>query len=128
MVSGWVGLDWKHWRLLGLVLNALLQTTHEGTLECVVPIDVAECIGLVCAQQSIASWCILAWGVLGGSVCCGIVGRLWLLTASLRLVISLVAGLVVSSLPLLIVGGRLVGTILLCDTCPNEAGGAGVGA
>ena len=29
--------------LLNLVPNGLLSTTHEGTLECVVPIDLTEC-------------------------------------------------------------------------------------
>ena len=99
--------------MLNLVSNGLFSMTHQGTLECVVPIDVAECTGLVCAQQSIASWCILAWGVLGGSVCCGIVGRVWLLTASLQLVIGLLLRPIISSFPLLIIGGRMVGTVLL---------------
>ena len=66
-------------------------------------------------QQGIASWCILSCGVLGGSVCCGIVGRVWLLTASLWLVIGLVPGPIIFSFPLLVVGGRLVGMVLLCE-------------
>ena len=38
-----------------------------------------------------------------------------MLTTSLQLVIALVAGPIVSSFPLLIIGGRLVGTVLLCE-------------
>ena len=100
--------------LLNLVLNGLLGMTHEGTLKCVVPIDLTECAWLVCAQQSIASRSIWSWGVLGGSVHYGIVGRIWLLIASLWLVIGLVLRLIILGLPLLIVRVRLVGTVLLC--------------
>ena len=98
---------------MGLVLNGLLSTTHDGTLECVVAINITECAQLVCAQQGIVSWSIWSWGVLGGSICCSIIGRVWLLTTSIWLVIVLVLGPIISSLPLLIVGGRLVGTVLL---------------
>ena len=108
--------------LLGLILNGLLSSTHKGTLECVVPINITECAQSVCAQRGVVSWCILSWGVLGGSVCCSIVGRVWLLTVSLWLVIALVARPVISSLPLLIVGGRLVGTVLLCEHLSQRSG------
>ena len=108
--------------LLNLVLNGLLGATHEGTLECVVPIDLTECAWLVCVQRGIVSRSIWSWVVLGGSVRCGIVGRVWLLTASLWLVIGLVLGLIISSLPLLIVGGRLVGMVLLCEHLSQWSG------
>ena len=123
----WVGLGLIRSvvSLLGLILNGLLSTTHDGTLKCVVPIDVIECTGLVCAQRGVASWCILSWGVLGELVYCGIVGRVWLLTASLRLVIGLVPRPIISSLPLLIVGGKLVGTVLLCEHLPQWSGWSG---
>ena len=101
-------LDW-------LVCLGILGTSHEGTLDCVVPIYLIECAWLVCAQWGIASWCILSWGVLGWSVFHGTIGMVWLLTISLRLVISLVARSTIPSLPLLIVGGRLVGMVLLCE-------------
>ena len=78
------------------------------------PINITECTRLVCAQQSVASWYILLWGVLGWPVSHDIIGRVRLLTASLRLVIALVVGPVVYILPLLIVGGKLVGMVLLC--------------
>ena len=42
-----------------------------------------------------------------------IVGRILLLTASLRLIVSLVLGSVIPGLPLLVIGGWLVGTVLL---------------
>ena len=83
VVPGWVGLVCGIGGLLGLVLNGLLSTIHEGTLECVVPIDLIECAQLVCAQRGVASRSIWSWGVLGGSLRCSIVGRIWLLTASL---------------------------------------------
>ena len=60
-------------------------------------------------------------GVLGWPVCHGIVGRVRLLTASLWLVIALVAGPVVSSFPLLIIGGTLVGTVLLCEHLSQQS-------
>ena len=107
---------------MNFVLNGLLSVTHEGTLKSVVPINIIECVWLVCAQQCVVPWCILSWGFLGGSVCYDIVGRVWLLTASLRLVIGLVLGLIISSLPLLIVGGRLVGTVLLCKHLSQWSG------
>ena len=113
----WVGLGliFSFGCLLNLLPNGLLSVTHEGTLECVVPIDLIECAQLVCAQQGIASWCIWSWGILSWMVSCDIVGRVWLLTASLRLVVALVLGLIISSFPLLVVGGRLVGIVLLCE-------------
>ena len=114
--------------LLGLILNGLLSASHEGTLEHVIPIDITECTRLVCAQWCVASWWIFSWGGLGWPVSRGIIGRVRLLTSSLRLVIALVAGPIVSSFPLLIVGGRMVGTVLLCEHLPNGAGGAGTGA
>ena len=92
----------------------LLNSTHEGILKCVVPIDLTKCAWLVCVQRGIASWCILSWGVFSRSVCRGIVGRVWLLTASLCLVIGLVLGLIIYSFSLLIVGGKLVGMVFLC--------------
>ena len=49
--------------LLGLILNGLLSASHEGTLKCVVPIDVAECVGLVCAQLGVVSWCAFCHGM-----------------------------------------------------------------
>ena len=113
--------------LLGLILNGLLIPSHEGTLKHVMPIDITECTWLVCEQRGIASWWILSWGVLGWPVCRNIVGRVWWLTASFRLVIDLVAGLVVSSLPLFIVGGRLVGTVLLCEHLSQRSGWSGCG-
>ena len=111
--------------LLGLILNGLLSMSHEGTLKCVIPINIAECTRLVCAQRCVASWWILPWGVLRWSVSRGIIGRVRLLTASLWLVISLVAGLVVSSFPLLIVGGRMVGTVFLCEHLSHQSGWSG---
>ena len=101
--------------MLDLVPYGMLSETHEGTLECVVPIDLIECAQLVCVQRGVVSWCILLWGVLGWPVCHGIVGRVWLLTTSMWLIIVLVLGPIISSLPLLIVGGKLVGTVLLCE-------------
>ena len=74
--------------------------------------------------------CVLVHFVVGGFrrvSCCGIVGRVWLFIASLRLVIALVVGLVVSSLPLLIVGGRLVGMVLLCEHLSQRSGWSGGG-
>ena len=62
--------------LLGLILNGLLSSTHEGTLECVVPIDFTECAWLVCAQRGVASRRIWSWEVLGGSVHYDTVGRI----------------------------------------------------
>ena len=111
--------------MLGLVLNGLLSTSHEGTLKCVMPINITECTRLVCVQWGVASWCILSWGVLGWPVSRDIIGRVRLLTASLRLVIALVVGPIVSSLPLLVVGGRLVGTILLCEHLSQRSGWSG---
>ena len=52
--------------LLDIVLNGLLSTTHEGTLECVVPIDLKECEQLVCAQQGVEFRSIWSWGFLVG--------------------------------------------------------------
>ena len=52
--------------------------------------------------------------ILGWPVHYGIVGRIWLFTTSLRLIISLVPGLVIPGLPLLVIRGWLVGTVLLC--------------
>ena len=103
--------------LLGLILNGLLSTSHEGTLKCVMPINITECTWFLCAQ-----WSILPWGVLGWSISREIIGRVRLLTASPWLVISLIAGPVVSSLPLLITGGRLVGTVLLCEHLSQRGG------
>ena len=77
---------------------------------------------LVCVQWGIASWCILSWGVLGWLVCCSIIGRVWLLTASLQLVIALVAGPVICSFPLLIIG-----TVLLCKHLSQRSGWSGGG-
>ena len=108
--------------LFGLILNGLLRVAHEGTLECIVPIDLTECAWLVCAQWGIASWCIWSWVVLGRLIHYGIVGRVWLLTTSLRFVIGLALGPIISSFPLLIVGGRLVGMVLLCE----RSGGGGL--
>ena len=51
--------------------------------------------------------------ILGWLVCPCIVGRVWLLTASLWLVVSLIPCLVVSGLPLLVIGGWLGGTVVL---------------
>ena len=113
--------------LLGRILNGLLSASHEGTLKRVMPIDITKCTWLVCAQRGVASWWILSWGVLGWLVCCNIVGRVRLLTASLRLVISLVAWLVIPSFPLFIVGGKLVGTIFLCEYLSQRSGWSGVG-
>ena len=120
----WVGLGLicSVGGLLGLVLKGPLSSTHEGTLECVVPINITECTWLVCVQRGIASWCIWSWGVLGWLVCHGIVGSVQLLTTSLWLVISLVVQSVISSFPLLIVGGRMVGTILLCKHLSQRSG------
>ena len=53
-------------------------------------------------------------GFLGESVRCGIVRRIWLSTISLRLVVGLVPESIILGLPLLIIGGRLVGMVLLC--------------
>ena len=112
----WVGLGLicNVGNLLDLILDGLLSATHEGTLECVVPVDLTECAWLVCVQRGIASWCIWSWGILGRSVCRGTIGRVWLLTASLRLIVALVSGSVIFGLPLLVIGGWLVRTVLLC--------------
>ena len=67
------------------------------------------------------------WGVLGWSMRCGIVGRVRLLTASLLLIIGLVSGSIISSFPLLIVGGRLVGMVLLCKHLLQRSGWSGGG-
>ena len=123
-----LGLVCSIGNLLGLIPNGLLSSTHEGTLECVVPINITECAWLVCVQRGVASWYVWSWGVLSWPVCRDIVGRVWLLTASLWLVVSLVSRTIISSFPLLIVGGRLVGTVLLCEHLPNGVGGAGMGA
>ena len=77
---------------------------------------------VVCVQQGVASRNIWSWGVLGGSVHCGIIGRVLLLTTSLWLVIALVLGPIIYSFPLFIVGGRLVGTILLCEHLSQQSG------
>ena len=114
MVPGWVGLEWMHWRPVGPHFEWPAYAIHEGTLKRVMPIDITECTRLVCAQRNVASWCILSWGVLGWPVCRDIVGRVRLLTTSLWLVIALVVGPVIPSFPLLIVGGKLVWTVLLC--------------
>ena len=50
-----------------------------------------------------------------------------MLTASLQLVISLVARLIVPSFPLLIVGGRLVRMILLCENLSQRSEWSGGG-
>ena len=110
-----MGLIFHVGGLLGLILNGLLNAIHKGTLKCVIPINITECTRLICAQWSIASWCILSWGVSGWPVRHDIIWRVQLLTTSLWLVIALVPGSVVSSFPLLIVGGRLVGMVLLCE-------------
>ena len=120
-----LGLIGRIGGLLDLILNGLLSVSHEGTLKCVMAIKIIECTRLVCMQRSIASWCILLWGVLGWPVSHGIIGRVRLLTVSLWLVISLVAGLVVSSFPLLIIGGRLVGMVLLCEHLSQWSGWSG---
>ena len=90
--------------------------------------NIIECTRSVCTQRIVASWCILSWGVLGWLVSHDIIGRVWLLSASLRLVIPLVVGPIVSSLPLLIVGGRLAERFCCANTCPNGVGGAKAGA
>ena len=128
MVLGLVGQIFGVGVLLNIILNGLLSVTHEGTLECVVPINITECARLVCAQRGVASWCIWSWGVLDGLVCCDIVRRVWLLTTSLWLVIALVEGPVILSLPLYIVGGRLVGTVLLCEHLSQWSRWSGGGA
>ena len=113
--------------LLGLILNGLLSTSHEGTLKHVIPIDITECTWLVYVQRSVVPWCIWSRGVLGWLICCGIIAGIRLLTASLRLVVSMVVGPVISSLPLLIVGGRLVGMVLLCEHLSQRSGWSGGG-
>ena len=50
-----------------------------------------------------------------------------MLTDSLWLIISLVAGMVISSFPLLIVGGRMVGTVLLCEQLSQRSEWSGCG-
>ena len=118
----WLCLVCSVGSLLGLVSNGLLRAAHEGTLECIVPIDLTECAWLVCAQQGVVSRCIWSWGVLGGLIHCGIIGRVQLLTATLWFIIGLVLGPNISSLPLLIFGGRLVGTILFCKYLSQRSG------
>ena len=49
--------------LLGLILNGLLSSSHEGTLKCVMPIDIIDCTWLVCVQWCAVSWWILSWRV-----------------------------------------------------------------
>ena len=93
---------------MNLVPNGLLNATHEGTLKCVVPIDLTECEWLVCTQRGIASQCIWSLRILGWPVCPSIVGRVWLLIASLSLIVSLVSGSVIPGLPLFIIRGKLV--------------------
>ena len=51
--------------------------------------------------------------ILSQSVFPGVVGRIWLLTSSLQLVVAPIPSSVISGFPLLVIGGRLVGTILL---------------
>ena len=71
------------------------------------------------------SKCIWLLRILGWPVCPSIVGRVWLFTASLWLVIVLVLGLIIPSLPLLIVGGRMVGMVLLCEHLSQRSGWIG---
>ena len=52
-------------------------------------------------------------GILGWLVHPGVVGRIWLLTASLRLVVVFIPYLVVSGFPLLVIRGWLGGKVLL---------------
>ena len=59
---------------------------------------------------------------MGWLVCHDTVGRVQLLTASLWLIIALVTGLVISSFPLLIVGGRLAGMVFLCKYLSQWSG------
>ena len=101
--------------LLNFVLNGFLSMTHEGTLECVVLVDLTECAWLVCTQRGVASQCIWSWRILGWSVCHDIVGGVWLLTTSLHLIVVLILGLVIPSFTLLIIRGWLVGMVLLCN-------------
>ena len=108
--------------MLNLVPNGLVSATHEGILECVVPIDLIECAWLVCTHWGIASWCIWSWRILDWPVCRRIVGRFWLLTTSLRLNVALVLGSVIPSLPFFIIGGWLVWTVLLCKHLSQWSG------
>ena len=91
--------------MLKLVVNGLLGATHEGEFVCIVPIDLTQLSWLVCAQWSVASRCIWLLNILGWLVFLGIIGNLWLLTASLQLVVSPVPSSAISTLPLLAVGG-----------------------
>ena len=68
--------------------------------------------------------CVLVNSTVGGFgrlVIRDIIGRVQLLTASLRLAIALVTGPVVSRFPLLIIGGTLVGTVLLCEHLSQQS-------
>ena len=100
--------------MLSLVVNGLLSVTHEWVFVCIVPIDLTQLAWLICAQQGIASRCVWLLRVLGWLVFPDIVGRIWLLIASLWLIINLIPGLVVSGLHLLVIRGWLVRTVLLC--------------
>ena len=100
MVPGWVGLGpfcWWHVEPRSI--------WPKGTLECVVLVDPTECAWLVHTQWGVVPRCIWLCSILGWPVFCGIVGRVWLLTASLRLIVALVPGLIIPSFPLLIIGG-----------------------
>ena len=50
-----------------------------------------------------------------------------MLIASMRLIISLVVGSIIPSFPLLIVGGRMVGTVLLCEQLSQRSEWSGCG-
>ena len=100
--------------MLKFIMNGLLSTTHEGEFMCIVPIELQQLAWLICAQHRVASRCVWLLRILGWLVFLGIVGRVWLLIASLRLIVALVLGSVIFVLPLLVIGGFLVRTVLLC--------------
>ena len=117
---------WRAWRcrvglrlgyrigsMLNLIVNGLLGSTHEGAFMCIVPIDLTQLAWLVCAQQSITSRRVWLLRFLGWPVFPGIVGRVWLLTASLQLIVAFVQASFIFGLPLLVIGGWLVRTVLL---------------
>ena len=69
--------------------------------------------------------CVLVHFVMGGFGWVGLLRHCWeglVVTASLRFVIGLVLGPIISRFPLLIFGGRLVGTVLLCKYLSQWSG------
>ena len=111
-----VGLSWgcHIGSMLNFIMNGLLSATHEGEFMCIVPIDLTQLAWMIFVQRSVASRCVWLLRIFGWPVSLGIFGRVWFLTASLWFIVALVRGSVISGLPLLVIGGWLVRTVLLC--------------